>query len=168
MPGGGIENEGASLTITRSTVSGNSAAEGGGISSGRGVVTLAASILAGNIGNPADCFVHDSGVTITSNGYNLIGDADGCTFTGATGDQVGSSSGSGVIDPKLGPLAKNGGKTKTMALLVGSPALDAIPVGTLGADGITPLCPASGTTDQRGNPRPSGTGCDDGAYERQV
>jgi hypothetical protein len=43
------------------------------------------------------------------------------------------------IDPILGPLADNGGSTLTLALLPGSPALDAIPpVKT------TPL------TDQRG------------------
>jgi hypothetical protein len=29
------------------------------------------------------------------------------------------------IDPKLGPLASNGGPTKTMALLAGSKAIDA-------------------------------------------
>ena len=56
-------------------------------------------------------------------------------------------------NPQLGPLADNGGPTLTMALLPGSPAIDA---GTaLGA-------PA---TDQRGVPRPQGAGVDIGAFE---
>jgi hypothetical protein len=53
----------------------------------------------------------------------------------------------------LGPLADNGGPTLTMALLPGSPAIDA------GDTGVMP------TTDQRGFPRPAGVGADIGAYE---
>ncbi len=56
-------------------------------------------------------------------------------------------------DPKLGPLANNGGPTLTMALLPGSPAIDA---------GNTSLAPAS---DQRGFRRPAGLAADIGAYE---
>jgi hypothetical protein len=56
-------------------------------------------------------------------------------------------------DPKLGPLADNGGPTLTMALLPGSPAIDA---------GNTSLAPA---TDQRGFPRPAGQAADLGAFE---
>jgi len=56
-------------------------------------------------------------------------------------------------DPKLGPLADNGGPTLTMALLSGSPAIDA---------GDTTAAP---TTDQRGFPRPAGAAPDIGAYE---
>jgi len=56
-------------------------------------------------------------------------------------------------DPKLGPLADNGGPTLTMALLPGSPAIDA---------GNTSLAP---TTDQRGFPRPAGLAADMGAFE---
>ncbi len=47
-------------------------------------------------------------------------------------------------DPQLGPLAANGGPTLTMALLPGSPAIDA---------GDDANCPA---TDQRGVTRPQG------------
>ena len=56
-------------------------------------------------------------------------------------------------DPKLGPLTNNGGPTLTMALLPGSPAIDA---------GNTSLAPA---TDQRGFPRPAGLAADIGAFE---
>jgi hypothetical protein len=55
-------------------------------------------------------------------------------------------------DPALGALQDNGGETVTHALLEGSPAIDA----------------ASGeclAIDQRQVPRPSGSGCDIGAYE---
>jgi hypothetical protein len=53
----------------------------------------------------------------------------------------------------LGPLADNGGPTLTMALLAGSPAIDA---------GSAVGAPA---TDQRGIPRPQGPAVDIGAYE---
>ncbi len=56
-------------------------------------------------------------------------------------------------DPKLGSLANNGGPTLTVALLTGSPAINA---------GDNSDCPAF---DQRGEPRPFGPGCDIGAYE---
>ena len=58
-------------------------------------------------------------------GHNLIGDGFGSTdFTdGVNGDIVGTSA--NPIDPKLGPLANNGGRTKTHALKAGSRAIDA-------------------------------------------
>ena len=56
-------------------------------------------------------------------------------------------------DPKLGPLADNGGATFSMSLLPGSPAIDA---------GNTSLAPA---TDQRGVPRPFWLAADIGAFE---
>jgi hypothetical protein len=56
-------------------------------------------------------------------------------------------------DPKLGPLADNGGPTKTHALLPGSPAIDA---------GANTGAPA---TDQRGFPRIVGAAIDIGSYE---
>ena len=76
--------------------------------------------------------------------YNLSSDAS-CAFT-----NVGSLNNA---DPLLGLLTNNGGPTLTMALLSGSPAIDA---------GDTNTAPP---TDQRGVPRPVGTGADIGAYE---
>src|SRR6202012_921232 len=57
-------------------------------------------------------------------------------------------------DPKLGPLAINGGPTQTLAIGPGSAAIDTIPSATCGA-----------SVDQRGMNRPYGAGCDAGAYE---
>jgi len=58
-------------------------------------------------------------------------------------------------DPKLGPLANNGGPTQTFALLAGSPAIDTEDV---------VYCPA---TDQRRVVRPQGSYCDIGSYEKK-
>jgi hypothetical protein len=82
--------------------------------------------------------------TITDGGHNLSSDAS-CAFT--------NSGSMNNTDPKLVPLADNGGPTPTMALLPGSPAIDA---------GNTSLAP---TIDQRGFPRPAGSAADIGAYE---
>ncbi len=60
-------------------------------------------------------------------------------------------------DPRLQPLADNGGPTRTMALGAGSAALDRIPAGG--------GCPSG---DQRGVKRPQGAACDVGAFESTV
>jgi hypothetical protein len=144
--GGGISN-GGTLTISNSTLSGNSASSGGGIS---GSATLQNSIVANSL-RGGNC----SG-TMNSKGYNLSSDAT-CNFSGP-GDM-------NSISPNLGPLQNNGGPTQTMALLPGSPAIDAgNPTGC--ADGLGHLL----KTDQRGDPRPDAEdigGCDIGAYEKQ-
>ncbi|MCC6178305.1 MAG: CSLREA domain-containing protein [Chloroflexi bacterium] len=82
---------------------------------------------------------------------NNIENGDSCGFS-APGDLSN-------IDPRVGPLADNGGQTQTRALLVDSPAIDR------GADGACP------PTDQRGVRRPfdgnydGNNSCDVGAYE---
>jgi hypothetical protein len=82
-----------------------------------------------------------SGADFTSQGHNLVGDRTGSTgfSNGVNGDIVGLAD--NPIDPKLGPLANNGGRTKTHALLAGSRAIDT---------GDNSLLPQ---TDQRGLPR---------------
>ncbi len=81
--------------------------------------------------------------TFVSQGGNLIGDvglALGLVH-GTNSNQVGSAA--AAIDPKLGPLADNGGPTKTHMPAADSPAIDA---------GVAPGAPA---VDQRGALRPA-------------
>ena len=133
--GGGIANYGT-LTINNSTISGNSARDfGGGFGGGiYGTATVQNSIVANNTSG-GNCYG-----TVTSEGYNLSSDGT-CSLNGP-GDM-------NDIDPLLGPLRNNGGPTQTMALLPGSPAIDAgNPSGC--TDGMGHLL----KTDQRGKPRP--------------
>jgi predicted outer membrane repeat protein len=146
--GGGIYNDDA-LTLTNSTVAGNTAtAEGGGLYNAF-TTTLLNTLIAGNTGTSPD--LENSGFGLTAS-YSLIGSSTGhgITTDPTTGNQVG-------VDPKLGPLADNGGPTRTHALLAGSPAID---------KATNTGCPA---TDQRGvtRPQPAGGVCDIGAYEAQ-
>ncbi len=162
--GGGIFNYGDVTTIIRnSTLAGNSASSGGGIYNiGFPTAMLGNSIVAANTAGSAS----DVRGSFTSLGHNLIGIADGSSgfSNGVNGDLVGSAA--SPLDPKLGPLANNGGPTQTMALLVGSPAIDA------GSNALIPIDPSTGqptTTDQRGSgyARIVGSSVDIGAYELQ-
>ena len=145
-----------SLSLTNSTVSGNTADFGGGIFAyDDSTVNLANAFIAGNTASiRPDC----RGV-LTSLGHNLIGDTTGCSFTPSTGDLVN-------VGPMLGPPEDNGGATFTHALLAGSPAIDSGNPAALGTGGAA--CPQ---TDQRGVERPAdGDGddiaiCDIGAFE---
>ncbi len=83
-----------------------------------------------------------------SEGFNLIGDTTGCSIVGDTSTNITD------VDPKLGPLADNGGLTPTHRPLVQSPAINVIP-----SDDCTV------EVDQRGVLRPQGPGCDIGSVE---
>lgn len=88
---------------------------------------------------------------ITDAGSNLDS-GNSCSFSIAAGSLLNT-------DPKLGPLANNGGATQTHALQADSPAIDA-------GDEITCADPATvNRQDQRGVARPQGVRCDIGAYE---
>ena len=82
-----------------------------------------------------------SGTVSSTSAYNLIGTGgSGGLVNGDNGNQV------GVANPGLDPLANNGGPTQTIALLPGSPAIDA------GSNALA-VDPTTGqplTTDQRG------------------
>ena len=86
---------------------------------------------------------------ITSLGHNISSD-DGCPMFVETGDATST-------DPLIGPLQDNGGPTLTYGLLIGSPGLDTADCTDTGANPVE--------LDQRGRPRPSGAGCDVGAFE---
>ena len=144
---GGIYNAGT-LTVTNSTISGNIVPGGfgiyiGGIYNAGGTATMRNSIVAANNAG-GNCSW--SGAAITDGGNN-IDDAASCGFS--------APSSMSSTDPLLDPagLQNNGGPTQTIAILAGSPAINA------GAG-----CPL---TDQRGISRPQGSACDIGAYEAE-
>jgi hypothetical protein len=147
--GGGMQNYYSNPTLTNVTFSANSASYGGGMQNHDSSPTLKNVIIANSVSG-GDCYNSASTLNASSSN-NLIEDAiNACGLTnGANGNIIG-------LDPKLGPLANNGGSTRTFALLVGSPAIN---VGTNSG------CPA---TDQRGKTRPQDGTCDIGAYERTV
>lgn len=163
--GGGIYN-GGTMTITDSTITNNTAGYGAGIFN-RGTLTVLATTIAGNTCTSSDCgdggiysgenYTAALGATIVADntggncsgydlaslssvGYNLTNDTTGtaCAFTAST-DHVNQN-------PLLGPLASNGGPTKTLLPSSTSPAADVIPKST-SLRGVA-VCPG---TDQRGN-----------------
>jgi len=164
--GGGLYIDGELISIN-STFSGNTANSGGGIFANSGAVNLSSKPISDNsavygggvyiysslnfsntlIANSikgGDCYVWLEGTgSIGTNAHNLVG--DGSCSNGGTKFLSG--------DAKLGPLANNGGPTQTHALLTDSPAIDAR------------NCALAENFDQRGQPRPSGSACDIGAFE---
>lgn len=114
------------VDIQSCTISGNSAIDGenrgGGIYAASGTVQLENSIVAGNT---ASAGAPDLFGPFTSAGNNLVGilDLNASGFSYSThNDIVGSPD--RPIDPRLAPLASNGGPTLTMALLADSLAID--------------------------------------------
>ncbi|MEA2451165.1 MAG: hypothetical protein QOG63_3097 [Thermoleophilaceae bacterium] len=140
--------------IVHSTLAGNSAALGGqgGTATGRagsangtagaagstgalaGGGSIQNTIVAGNL--PTNC-----APGVGDGGHNISFPETSCP---------GANS-----DPLLGPLADNGGPTRTFALAAGSPAIDAVPSSGAGCEAV----------DQRGITRPRGPACEIGAYE---
>jgi len=109
-------------TLTGNTASVTTPGTGGGgiFATSNNTVSIGNTIVAGNVapaGNP------DAFGPYSSQGSNLIGDGSGSSGFTASGDHVGT--GGAPINPKLDTLKNNGGATDTMALLSGSPAIDA-------------------------------------------
>jgi hypothetical protein len=164
--GGGLCVGGATLSLVNTTVAGNSVASGGtggGLNVNAGTATLDNTIVALNTsgtvsGAPSSDI---AGTVAAASAFNLIGTGGAGGLTnGVSGNQV------GVVNPGLGTLADNGGPTQTIALLAGSPAINA------GSNALA-VDPTTGkplTTDQRGAgfPRIVGGTVDIGAYEVQA
>jgi hypothetical protein len=131
--GSGLGGVSGTCNLTNCTVAGNSGYAGSGGAGG-------AASSPGSPGAPGTSGAAGGTMSCGSMPNTLI-----ASNTPAGGDSF--------PDPGLGPLADNGGPTLTMALLPGSPAIDA---------GNTSLAPA---TDQRGFPRPAGLAADIGAFE---
>lgn len=177
-PGG--TNPQTKLTIANSTISGNTATRGGGIASSRpvylanstiagnsavvgaggvlflldgvldagGVLDMQSSIIASNVIGASATFAADldaDDALAVSGANNLVIDASGIVLPADTID----------ADPTLGALEDNGGPTRTMVLLPGSPAID------------TGNNSAGFEFDQRGDgfPRVNGAAADIGAFE---
>lgn len=156
--GGGLYS-GSTTTIAASTLDANSAASGGDVyvNASGAKLTLHATILAASSGGH-NCASAGSGAIVDGD-YNISDDGS-CALAAA--HSLSST------DPGLDPagLAANGGPTETVALVPGSPAIDAVPPqACTNADG-TAL-----TTDERGYARPADgnldgiANCDIGAYE---
>ena len=141
--GGGLYASTGSVTLNDVTLSSNNAGGGNGGAGGSGLAggsvgiggpaigggmdvgsysnvlmydTLVAANLAG--GNPSDI----QGSLNTASSYNLIGDGSG-GISAVNHNLLGSSA--SPLNPLLAPLGNYGGPTQTIALLPGSPALNA-------------------------------------------
>ncbi len=166
VSGGGLQSSNNSPLLYNVTITGNVAdsdangsGDGGGLARGVTAATLVNSIVAGNSdlgGQAPDC-----SSSVTSNGYNIIGDATGCTVSPAAGDQIGSAV--SPVDAKLlaRAVAENG--VPMHALDPASPAVNAANPTTPGSGGTACL-----DTDARGASRTRNTPCDIGAYELAV
>jgi hypothetical protein len=188
--GGGIFNNGnvgfAATYFSDSTISGNSADEGGGIwnasaGGGRGILNIYSTTFSDNTASFGGAIFNNTGtgstlVTFENTILNAGASGANLTINGGSivtyGYNLCSDTGAGFLtnatdrintDPLLGPLADNGGPTLTHAPLPGSPAID---------KGKSFF---SETADQRGEPRPfdfpsianapGGDGSDIGAVE---
>ena len=152
--GGGIwAVQGATVSLDNVTVAHNDAetdGAGGGLGGGIGRAASAGPFTVG------DVLLAGNAVGASGNGSQCAG-----AFTGQNGNVVQLQSGTACaitgsitepVDAPIGPLAENGGPTKTVALLDGSAPI-----------GFAESCPPK---DQREFPRPAAD-CDSGAFEHQ-
>ena len=170
--GGGVWN-GGTLTANDCTISKNACGftsvttpshmlHGGGIctftSMVAGTTILHNTIVANNYTVDSSVWYDDDLCGPLTANYCLLGpDTYYATFSSSAGNNIQAGPYGGGLG--LGPLADNGGPTQTMALLPGSPAIDA---------GSNALIPAGVTTDQCGNARISNGTVDIGAVESQT
>jgi predicted outer membrane repeat protein len=142
-----IEN--STITNNQALISGTHYGVGGGIFSNAQALQLVSSIVSGNLDETAPDIAY---ATVTA-AHSAIGSLAGVLgYTDAGGNLPAGA------DLKLGPLADNGGPTETVALLAGSPCINA------GSN------PAGLNYDQRGPGfnRVIGQAADIGAYEYQA
>src|SRR4051812_28688210 len=145
--GGGIVNRGGNLNLLSVTFNGN---YGGALETDNNATTTVKDTILGGqacvaAGRDRQELGRSARAITVDGGYNL--DQDGSCGLTLASDLT-------RVDPKLAPVADNGGGTPTAALLVGSAALDA-------GGG----CPS---IDQRATQRPQGLACDIGAFEAVV
>jgi uncharacterized delta-60 repeat protein/CSLREA domain-containing protein len=164
--GGGMYNWSGKVDLVNVTFSANSADQGGGIyNSFNSNANLKNVTLSGNQATTAGGGIYDYDcsycVKPTITNSIIYGNVGGDLYDGSGRAVISNSivqggypgSGNLNVDPKLAALGNHGGFTETMALLPGSPAINA---------GSDINCPP---VDQRGVRRPQGPHCDMGAYE---
>jgi hypothetical protein len=153
--GGAIYFGGAgAFALINDTIVDNAANTLGGglwVDAGSSSASISNTLLAGD--SPQECGTNSTSTVTVSGGHNDAADSS-CDLT-LTSDRHDSSPG---VDTQP---RDNGGPTQTIALLPGSPAIDA------GGDSV---CNASipngaGGVDERGVARPQGAHCDIGALE---
>ena len=136
--GGGLDQRAMGTTLSHVTITANSASgAGGGVDGAGGTVTVANSIIAGNVAAAPN--LNCAGV-LTDQGGNIEFAAASCP------------AGFLRADPGLTGLGDNGGPTQTIALRPGGAAIHHVRTCVL-------------ATDQRGVGRPVGSACDSGAYQ---
>ncbi len=145
--GGGFYLNTSSLTILNSTISGNTGVTGGAILTSLSnlfltnvTITQYTTTSPGAAVQPAPARIFEAGNSIIAD--NTGGDLGTFTVMRYRGQKILSG------DPKLGPLADNGGPTLTHKPLSGSPALMAVISAVSLDSGGNPIL-----TDQRGWPR---------------
>jgi hypothetical protein len=164
--GTGVFNSLGILSLTNSTVSSNAGLNGIGITNlgNTAIFNVKSSIIARNGG----AFFSDINGAFVSWGFNLVGKRDAGTGFSETTDLTGTID--APLDPKFDPggLKDNGGTTKTITLMSGSPAID-----KGSSNGLAGVL----SSDQRFSPRlfddpavqnaSGGDGTDIGALERR-
>ena len=159
--GGGIYNNSATTTLVNDDLVNNAAATGSGngdnvYSTGNNAQVAVANTIVTTNTSTGNCSAVNGG-SIPDSGYNLEysgpGKPNNCNFTNHA--QTG--------DPELSSLQYNGYASlllplRTLALLAGSPAIDA------GNDNLCAASPVN-KVDERGFARPGGSHCDIGSYE---
>ncbi|MBI4761641.1 MAG: choice-of-anchor Q domain-containing protein [Chloroflexota bacterium] len=149
--GGGMMVIASSPTLNHVTFSGNTSSANG---VDGGAIRVAKDPAGSTVSNPVirnAIFWGNNSTGITSDGTGSITIHDsivqgGCPAGAACTNVLNAN-------PLLGTLTNNGGFTQSMALGMGSPAIDA---------GNNSTC---ASTDQRGVARPQWSGCDMGAFE---
>lgn len=194
-PGGGLDNEGDTVSVTNSTVAGNSASDGGGLASASGHTTIAFSTITDNTAvgtapmlarmSPADekwgyggnieqggggTFSIDNSIVARGTAPAAGGFAD-CGGTGIT------STGHNLFDDTADGGAQCGAGSSdlvtgvlglgTLADNGGPTHTEALQAGSPAIDAAADAACAAetGAADQRGVARPQGAHCDIGAYE---
>ncbi len=168
--GGGIDASSGTTTLYNTLIAGNtavtgtttttsaSASTGTGTGTGTGTSTGTSTSTTASISDVA-------GTIAKASANNLIGGTATGITNGVNGNLV------GVNKPLIGKLANNGGPTETVALLAGSPAIDAgassfvVASGTITAPALDERGAVRGSTGVTPGTANAGTTVDIGAYE---